>query len=47
LANAVAVYQDALCDLYVDQIGRVHPLYKPDLPVANQYAPVINMVQIR
>jgi hypothetical protein len=46
-ANAVAVYQDALRDIYADQISHVLPLSEPDLPIADQFASAINMVQIR
>jgi hypothetical protein len=33
LANAAFVYQDALHNLFTDQIGHVHPLSTPNLPV--------------
>ena len=47
LANASALYQEALHDLYADQIGDIHPLAELVLPSADQFAPAINMVQIR
>ena len=47
LANAAASYQEALHDLYAYQIGNIHSLTELVLPSADQFAPAINMVQIR
>lgn len=47
LANVAASYQEALHDLYTDQIGNIHSLTELVLPSADQFAPAINMVQIR
>lgn len=33
-------------DCFADQIGHVHRLTKPDLPKADQFAPIVNMVHI-
>jgi len=40
------VNQDSLCKLYADQISHVYPLFEPDLPITDKFAPAINMVQI-
>ena len=44
MANVATVYQDALREFYADQIGHVYPLSEHDLHIANQFAPVVNMV---
>ena len=46
LANAAASYQEALHDLYADQICDIHSLTELILPSVDQFAPAINMVQI-
>jgi hypothetical protein len=47
LVNAVDVHQNAMQQLYVDQIGHIHGLTELDSPKADRFAPVVNMVQIR
>jgi hypothetical protein len=42
-----AIYQDTLRKLCTDQISHVYPLSEHDLPITNQFAPTINMVQIQ
>ena len=46
VANIAASYQEALHDLYADQIGNIHPLTELVMPSADQFAPAVNMVQI-
>ena len=46
LDNATASYQEALHDLYVDQIDNIHPLTELVLSSVGQFAPAISTVQI-
>jgi hypothetical protein len=46
LTNSVAVHQNAMQQLFADQIGHIHGLTEPNLPKADQFAPTVNMVQI-
>ena len=46
LVDPTAVYQYTLRELYANQIGHIYPLFEPDLPITDQFAPAINMVQI-
>ena len=45
LANTAALYQEALHDLYTDQIKNIHLLNELILPSTDQFAPAVNIVQ--
>jgi hypothetical protein len=44
LTNSVVVHQNAMQQLFADQIGHIHGLTEPDLPKTDQFAPTVIMV---